>query len=435
MSKENVHSYFKIQNDILIHNKIEKAKNTIPDHDSMLLHSNYENTLKQDLRVQQQSTEYNPNPKQQPYIIKPPNQREIPITLIKSKVKPLGNNSTSTSILGKSLNIYNKNHITINTSKTVKENKNPIDVFGNSNEIQKINESIIRPKLIVPSNTHMKKNISCSVADDDNDEDDNNERFPDTNGLAPKTSVFKNGSVKVPQQSSVFSFGALEYVNRLSNKQQNVDLKLRNMKESVSNRAISSIGRTGMNSHDVLSTSYASNSLLSNNKNHRSNPILYKPNQPNLITQRINNKNNNKRMIGNIMIDEKKLNQNSNSGIKKQKTNTQIDIIKRKKDELIDKEIESLLSRKSTHAKDAEDDWFDSYGKKLDKLAKREFMVNKESSIHSIDIDGFYCVQCKILSETFLGLCKSNGHVINKGIIYYIMFYYYYILLIYILLI
>lgn len=412
MSKDN--SYFKIQNDIGIHNKIEQAKKIIPDLESMLLHSNYEDALKQDLRLQQQSIKENNN-KQQPYIIKPQNQREIPIQLIKAKVQALDNNSASISILGKP-----KNHTTINYSsltKIVAENKNPVDVFGNSNEIEKVNQPIIKPKLIIPSQTHLKK-ISCSIADEDDDDNDNN----NNDDIAPKPSLHKNGSVKIPQQSSVFAFGALEYHNKLSNIQQNADLKIRNIKESLPIRSISNIGKTGMNSHHVLSTSYATNSMLVNNKNHRSNPILAKSNQQ-ILAQRINNTNNSKRMIGSIMIDEKKLNQNStnsynNNGIKKQK-NIRIDIIKKKKDELINKEIESLLSRKSTHAEHAENDWFDSYGKKLDKLAKREYMVNKESTIHSIDIDGFNCVQCKILSEKFLGLCKSNGHVVNKGIIIY----------------
>ena len=75
-------------------------------------------------------------------------------------------------------------------------------------------------------------------------------------------------------------------------------------------------------------------------------------------------------------------------------------------------EIEALLSRRSKHAEEADDEWFEQYGARLDKMAKKESQQEHVNKQHSLSVRAFLCKECKSHSEALPALCRQQGHTI-----------------------
>ena len=93
------------------------------------------------------------------------------------------------------------------------------------------------------------------------------------------------------------------------------------------------------------------------------------------------------------------------------------------KDRVINNEIEQLLNKKSSHAEEANNEWFDGYSKRLTQLSKREYAQTKAAQIQSIEIQAFCCTnsECNLskqerLVEQFPTYCHSKGHHIERSI-------------------
>jgi hypothetical protein len=75
-------------------------------------------------------------------------------------------------------------------------------------------------------------------------------------------------------------------------------------------------------------------------------------------------------------------------------------------------EIASLLARRSRHADEADDEWFESYGKRLDAMAKKESQQDHVNNQHALSVKAFLCKSCKSHTEHLPALCKQQGHVL-----------------------
>jgi len=91
------------------------------------------------------------------------------------------------------------------------------------------------------------------------------------------------------------------------------------------------------------------------------------------------------------------------------------------KDRVIKNEIEVLLNKKSSHAEEANNEWFDGYSKRLNQLSKREYAQTKAAQVQSIEIQAFCCtnIECNLskqdqLVEQFPTFCQSKGHLIER---------------------
>ena len=91
------------------------------------------------------------------------------------------------------------------------------------------------------------------------------------------------------------------------------------------------------------------------------------------------------------------------------------------KDRVINNEIEVLLNKKSSHAEEANNEWFDGYSKRLNQLSKREYAQTKAAQVQSIEIQAFCCTnsECNLskqdrLVEQFPTFCQSKGHLIER---------------------
>lgn len=74
----------------------------------------------------------------------------------------------------------------------------------------------------------------------------------------------------------------------------------------------------------------------------------------------------------------------------------------------LEEEVSSLLKRKAIHSDAANDDWFDNYGRRMDKLAHREEFLRKESEVQSVMVRAFECTECALVTEEMRSLCQSK---------------------------
>jgi hypothetical protein len=84
------------------------------------------------------------------------------------------------------------------------------------------------------------------------------------------------------------------------------------------------------------------------------------------------------------------------------------------KNNALDAEVLELLNRKSSHYEEAEDEWFDDYGKRMDKLAKREYKMAKNEATTCIRVPAFHCLDCGLITEAMGPLCRPRGHTVNS---------------------
>ncbi len=77
-------------------------------------------------------------------------------------------------------------------------------------------------------------------------------------------------------------------------------------------------------------------------------------------------------------------------------------------------DIEALLNSKSSHEEEAHTEWMESYSKKLDKLAGKEGIKNKENEQKVVQVEVFRCEICKLTSENILDNCVRQRHQISR---------------------
>lgn len=78
-------------------------------------------------------------------------------------------------------------------------------------------------------------------------------------------------------------------------------------------------------------------------------------------------------------------------------------------------QVEKLLNRRSTHAEEAEDEWFAQYSQRMHKLSQREYMQNTSDNIKFIEIKAFECRECDhLVLETVNPHCQQQRHHIRE---------------------
>ena len=78
-------------------------------------------------------------------------------------------------------------------------------------------------------------------------------------------------------------------------------------------------------------------------------------------------------------------------------------------------EIDLLLSKKSSHEQEANNEWFDNFQNRLQNLEKQEYKDKLRSERSFIIIHGFECINCNhFLTELYPSVCKDKGHVIRS---------------------
>lgn len=130
----------------------------------------------------------------------------------------------------------------------------------------------------------------------------------------------------------------------------------------------------------------------------------------------INSTTNHIQMISNVALCSQLLQQNANKHNKVlENQGNKIKLqeeVKKQNDEL-----NELLNRKSSHAKQLELEKNDIYNKRIEKLEQREFNELKQSKIESISISGMSCKTCNLFYEMSsykaIQLCQSNKHNIT----------------------
>lgn len=82
------------------------------------------------------------------------------------------------------------------------------------------------------------------------------------------------------------------------------------------------------------------------------------------------------------------------------------------KETQLDSTIAALLNRKSINASDADNEWFEAYSERMNKLAQKEYAQEKASSVHSVTIKAFQCCTCvpSLITEEMPQLCRQKGH-------------------------
>ena len=72
-----------------------------------------------------------------------------------------------------------------------------------------------------------------------------------------------------------------------------------------------------------------------------------------------------------------------------------------------------FLCRKSNHADEEKDEWFDQYNKRLEKIQWREAKTEKENEKKVITVKAFHCKECQTTLEAPNALCRQRQHHIT----------------------
>jgi hypothetical protein len=75
--------------------------------------------------------------------------------------------------------------------------------------------------------------------------------------------------------------------------------------------------------------------------------------------------------------------------------------------------IDELLSKKSAHAAEEEQEWFEGYEKRLSKMIWKESKMNESNESKAVSVKAFQCHQCSTILETANPLCRQKNHLIT----------------------
>ena len=210
----------------------------------------------------------------------------------------------------------------------------------------------------------------------------------------------KDGSVSVPKESKVFKVLSEKYYNNLAKVKQAQSAATALQHTASCSRIPSSSIPTGGNG--ILSNRHSAPSGMGSS-NH--NAILDKA-----AKEKIQNFSN-MRCVGGQLFDLDKTRKNARLSNKKKVTEEKT--VQEAKQRELDLKIESLLKRESSHQAEAEEDEFKNQMERLDRLSKREYMVQKDEKIHSLSVRAFQCLACNEISETMLDKCRRSGHPVT----------------------
>ena len=118
--------------------------------------------------------------------------------------------------------------------------------------------------------------------------------------------------------------------------------------------------------------------------------------------------------VGGVLVDSSRLNSNLNTA--SAPAPAQKAAVEQKKavaKKAMDDEVAALLRRSSSHASEARDAAFEGAKEKMQTLERREFMTNKGNSVTSVKIRCFFCMSCKLCTETAPSLCYKQAHTVN----------------------
>jgi Mcm10 replication factor len=297
-----------------------------------------------------------------------------------------------------------------------------------------------------PSASTEMDDSDVSLSDDDGDELVKFSRA----SLVP--SCKSDGAVPVPGQSSLFLKIAEQNEKRyqlekdslaISGHNSRVLSKSENLHASMPVRAISSIGRIQQNQAPIIVKAPAKslppkNSILSTASS-PSRSIKVKD-QRDL------------RLVGSVLLSTNSLQRNSSalsgsSGLKKSNLRTGNIVLDRihfsgsqiagvqtkgrtmaEKDDMIrlekkkaekaaeSLEIQQLLGKKSSHAEEREGEWFEGFEQRTAKLAEKEEIRKKMSTVVNSFVRAYHCRDCKILTESALAmqLCSDRKHSVSQ---------------------
>lgn len=214
----------------------------------------------------------------------------------------------------------------------------------------------------------------------------------------------KDGSVAVPKESRVFKVLAESFYTNLE-------------KQNAARATAIELQRTSsMSSAPALPGTSSSNGLLGNRHNGASRyHELVAQNNKRKLDQSVQEKINNfskLKCIGGDLVDLDKARLNANRTSMKQKA-VELKSVEASKKKQLDLDIEALLNMESSHREEAEDDAFKQQMGRLDNLAKREYMVQKDEKVQSLKVRAYQCVTCSATSESPLDKCRRSGHVVN----------------------
>eukprot|EP01038_Epipyxis_sp_PR26KG_P012678 gene12678-16999_t len=261
--------------------------------------------------------------------------------------------------------------------------------------------------------------------------------------------IIELGHYVPPKRISALS----KSVSNISTTKNTANSSIVNKTTMKTNTTENRLVKNDINSSSNYKNNVINNGRVNNNNNNnnktkdnqtRSGPKQSFPINNNNNSHSSSNNNNGLRLVGDSLIDYQKLLKSSESNESHLKQSQQFltDVLsknqfnykrndnnqrynnknnnsnsnkKNMKEINENKALEELLNRKSIHEADAEDEWFDEYNNKLDKLSKREYAQDKASSIHSITVKAFVCVTCdNFLTESMPSFCHKNNHTINQ---------------------
>jgi hypothetical protein len=284
-----------------------------------------------------------------------------------------------------------------------------------------------------PSTATEMGDSDVSLSDDDDDE---------VNKLSRgnlKYSSRIDGSVAVPGQSEVFLkiVEQKEKQNQIQKASAAASGRLHNsrapsgadnLRSSVPLRAISKIELAQSNqtapiqaAASMIKSSISRNSIL--------NPTI--PQLKEAGKSSVNSHGNQKdlRLVGGVLLSNRSLALNStisstSSVIKVSNLRTGNAVLDRIhfadnrsagvpiKKLLVEKENAVLLQRKSSHAEERKDEWFEGFEARTEKLANKEELKKKLSTVVSTFVKAYHCKDCKLITESALAmqLCSNNNH-------------------------
>ncbi len=191
-----------------------------------------------------------------------------------------------------------------------------------------------------------------------------------------------------------------------TDKRSNAILSIGKNTVDTTNTGVMKAVKTSTTVRDAVMLSQAFKTAQSCRSNHITSHAIRKVD----LSQR----KGNVRYIGGSMIDMNRLMQNApqastSSPIKPSVKNKKVDTA-------LMQEIDSLLGKRSSHADEAEDEWYQRYAQRMLKLSQHEYAADKAAKeTQQIFISAFACKSCSnFLTELLPTLCKQQGHEIRK---------------------
>lgn len=118
--------------------------------------------------------------------------------------------------------------------------------------------------------------------------------------------------------------------------------------------------------------------------------------------------------IGGSLVSMQRLMQNAPGTAKPSAQQVKSKASSAKESKLLE-EVDALLKKRSAHAQEAEDEWFQGYAQRMGKLGAQEHMINKTAAeTEAIHLQAFECTACAHLFEQYPSMCEQKKHAVRK---------------------